>query len=100
MPSYKLVVNFVKDIATTVTVTVVDMVKNVDLGIFVNGVLLEKARTDGTTGDYSQTFTVPDNMKKFLLNHSMFTMNSPSISTTGAIGNCTVDSAKIELRYV
>ena len=98
--SYKVVVNFVDDVPDTVSVVGEGLEKNVEIGVYVDGVLLDNAKTDILKGEYNQVFLVPSEMKADLLNHSMFTMNAPLFSKTGEIGFCIIDKVKLELRYV
>lgn len=101
MPSYSMVVNFVVGVPTTITVIGQTLEKNVSVGVYIDGVLMESAKTDVSKGNYDQIFTIPNESQADLLNHSMMVMTDfPSSVKSGSIGFCIVDGVKLELRYV
>lgn len=100
MPSCKVIVNFVAGVPTTITVSGSRLEKNVSLGVYIDGVLMESTKTSPTKETLDHTFTIPAKFQADLLNHSMFAMGAPLLSKTGSIGFCTLDNVKLELRYV
>ncbi len=100
MPSYKIVVNFVSDIADNYNITASDFEKNSWVGLFIDGIEVDRWKTSSFGDLIVDNKNVETKDEADLLNISGFTMSSPEFPTTGSIGFIIADNIKLELRYI